>query len=58
MQSFDMAKELCEWFRRASIKFTLMRGVLAERRSNDIGQLHAALDGSYANAPQQLDAEP
>ncbi|GFZ51447.1 General negative regulator of transcription subunit 3 [Saitozyma sp. JCM 24511] len=31
---------------------------LSERRSNDIGQLHAALDGSYANAPQQLDAEP
>lgn len=30
----------------------------AERRGNDINELHPALDGSYASAPLQTDAEP
>lgn len=31
---------------------------VAERRAGDVNELHAALDVSYANAPQQIDAEP
>ncbi|WVQ81648.1 hypothetical protein IAT38_003773 [Cryptococcus sp. DSM 104549] len=31
---------------------------MSKRRSDDANELHAALEGSYANIPQQLDAEP
>ncbi|OWZ68629.1 hypothetical protein AYX15_00577 [Cryptococcus neoformans] len=30
----------------------------AKRRSDDANELHAALEDSFANAPQQMDAEP
>ena len=56
MQSFDVAKELC------MLPDSRVMGeadhVSAERRAGDISELHAALDVSYANAPQQMDAEP
>lgn len=31
---------------------------VAKRRSDDANELHAALEDSFANAPQQMDAEP
>ena len=30
----------------------------AEQRGSDVSDLHLALDGSYADAPLQVDAEP
>ncbi|WVR09216.1 hypothetical protein IAU60_006279 [Kwoniella sp. DSM 27419] len=31
---------------------------ISKRRTNDVHELNAALDGSFSNIPQQLDAEP
>ncbi|WRT68895.1 uncharacterized protein IL334_005877 [Kwoniella shivajii] len=31
---------------------------MSKRRTNDVHELNSALDGSYTNVPQQLDAEP
>ena len=31
---------------------------VAEQRSGDLNELHNALDGSFNNAPSQLDGEP
>ena len=55
MQSFDAAKELCEY---SAVLLEMRLISPAEQRAGDVNELHSALDGSYANAPQQIDGEP
>nr|XP_019005870.1 CCR4-NOT transcription complex subunit 3 [Kwoniella mangroviensis CBS 8507]OCF69331.1 CCR4-NOT transcription complex subunit 3 [Kwoniella mangroviensis CBS 8507] len=60
MHSFEMAKELCKCgvITIEYISSYANSVFIAKRRTNDVHELNAALDGSYGNIPQQLDAEP
>jgi hypothetical protein len=56
MQTFETAKGLCKLL--ILLVSTDVADNIAEQRSGDLNELHNALDGSLANAPSQLDAEP
>jgi hypothetical protein len=56
MQTFETAKGLC--MSTVEVKREECADEVAEQRSGDLTELHNALDGSFNNAPSQLDAEP